>query len=134
MREIPGLLTIVDGPAIDDAVDAIVMRRKLEKELTDKKVPMVDPEYKPVMAWKYLKELKDREHKLLSELGLNPFTRKSIHVEKGNLHEDLERRGESSDTDVIYADGPSEGLDISAFGDDKEVMGLFRAFTGQDAA
>lgn len=134
MRMIPGLMTMVDGSAIDDAVDAVVMRKKLEKELRKNKVPMVDLDFKVVDAWKYLKQLKDREHKLIGELGLNPLTRKSVHVEKQNLRKDMARRGMEMDDNVVEITSNTRSGMREIFGDDDEVMELISAFTGEEVA
>ena len=103
MREIPGLLTTVDGSAIDAAADAVITRKKLELEIEKYDIPMIDRLTDKVTdAHKYLETMKKNEHKLISELGLNPMTRKSIHVEKGNMRQDVARRGE--DLDDAYHD------------------------------
>ena len=133
MRDIPGLLTVVDGPAVDDAVDAILMRRQLEKELRNNKIPMINSDLKPVEAWKYLRQLRDREHKLIGELGLNPMMRKSVHVEKKNLSEDLARRGIPDEDNVVSMPESQSPLE-KVFGDDAEVLEFIRAFTGEEVA
>lgn len=134
MRMIPGLLTMVDGSAIDDAVDAVKMRRKLEKELKRNKVSMVDRDGKVAEAWKFLKILKDREHKLISELGLNPMNRKSVHVEKTNLRKDMARRGIEMDDNIIEMPKNTKSGLREIFGDDDEILEIISAFTGEEVA
>ena len=59
--------------------------------------------------------------------------RKSVHVEKKNLSEDLARRGIPDEDNVVSMPESQSPLE-KVFGDDAEVLEFIRAFTGEEVA